>query len=141
MEIIPIKIIPISMSLVKKDERLLHIEDLIDAKRRLLLDKQKKLRFIVKQNHFLDAVKGDYEKYYSFISQQKQDQIKALELLNGYIYNLSKSGQLSKHNIEDAKNEQEKILREVKSIKKGLDEIINNTNYINSKLKENNVSK
>lgn len=137
MEIIPVRL-STNMPLVKKDEQLIQIEDLIDAKRRMLLDKQKKLRFIAKQNKFLDAVRNDYEKYYGYISQQKQDQIKALELLNNYIQDLTVSGQLSKNNIEDAKFEQEKILREVKSIKKGLDEIVGNTNYISSKIQENN---
>jgi hypothetical protein len=134
MEIIPVNT-PANANLVKRDEQLLHIEDLIDAKRRMLIDKQKKLRFIVKQNRFLDAVKSDYATYYNFVSKQKQDQIKALEMLNQYIHDLSVSGQLSKHNIEDAKFEQGKILKEVKSIKKGLDDIINNTNYITSELK------
>jgi hypothetical protein len=139
MEIVPVKI-PVNMPLIKRDEQLLHIEDLIEAKRRMLLEKQKKLRFIAKQNRFLDAVKNDYETYYNYIAQQKQDQIKALELLNQYIHDLSRSGQLSKHNIEDAKFEQERILREVKSIKKGLDDIITNTKNINSELKEKNIS-
>jgi hypothetical protein len=139
MELIPIKI-PVNMPLVERDERLLHIEDLIEAKRRMLLEKQKKLRFISKQNRFLDAVKNDYVKYYTYISQQKQDQIKALELLNHYIQDLSTSGQLSKSNVEDAKVEQARILREVKSIKNGIDSIINNTNYITSELKQKNIS-
>ena len=120
------EIIAVNMPLEKKDERLLHIEELINIKRKMLLDKQKKFRFIEKQNNFLDAVKNDYNKYYNYISQQKQDQIKALELLNNYVHDLSISGELSKHNIEDAKFEQERILNEVKSIKKGLDNIIHN---------------
>lgn len=120
------EIIAVEMPLMKQDERLLQIEDAIQAKRRMLLDKQKKYRFIEKQNHFLDAVKNDYNKYYTYISQQKQDQIKALELLNKYIHDLTVSGQLSEHNIEDAKFEQERILREVKSIRKGLDDIMYN---------------
>jgi hypothetical protein len=139
MEIIPIKI-PVNMPLVERDERLLHIEDLIEAKRRMLIEKQKKLRFISKQNRFLDTVKNDYVKYYTYISQQKQDQIKALELLNHYINDLSTSGQLSRSNIEDAKVEQQRILREVKSIKNGLDSIITNTNYITSEIKQKNIS-
>jgi hypothetical protein len=122
------------MPLVECDERLLKIEGLIDAKRKMLFDKQKKLRFILKQNHFLDAVKNDYVNYYNYISQQKQDQITALEILNGYIHDLSYSGELSKNNIEDAKFEQGKILREVKFIKKGLDDIINNTRHISCEL-------
>jgi hypothetical protein len=116
--------------LVKSDERLLQIEELINAKRKMLLDKQKKMRFISKQNLFLDAVKNDYAKYYSYIAQQKREQIEALDLLNNYIHDLTVSGKLSKHNIEDAKYEQTKILNELKSIKKGLDGIINDTNDI-----------
>ena len=128
------KIVPANMSLVEKDHKLLQIEELIDAKRRMLLEKQKKLRFVTKQNEFLNVVKNDYINYYNYIAQQKQDQIKALELLNNYINDLSTSGELSKYNIDDAKFEQSKILKEVSSIKNGLDTIINDTNYIGSKL-------
>ena len=117
--------------LVKSDERLLQIEELINAKRKMLLDKQKKMRFISKQNLFLEAVKNDYAKYSSYIAQQKREQMEALDLLNNYIHDLTVSGKLSKHNIEDAKYEQSKILNELKSIKKGLDSIINDTNDIN----------
>ena len=116
--------------LVKSDERLLQIEELINAKRKMLLDKQKKMRFISKHNLFLDAVKNDYAKYYSYVAQQKREELDALGLLNNYINDLTVSGKLSKHNIEDAKYEQTKILNELKSIKKGLDNIINDTNDI-----------
>lgn len=116
------------------------IEELIEAKRNMLIQKQKKIKHVVKQNKFLDSVKNDYIKYFYFIVQQKQDQIKALDMLNKYIYDLSNTGELSKNNLEDAKVEQEKILREVKSIKRGLDSIINNTNYINTQLKEKHIS-
>lgn len=131
MDIVPLRI-PLAMPLVNSDEKLLQIEDLIDSKRRMLLEKQKKIRFIAKQNRFLDAVKNDYVKYYRYIAQQKQDQIKALQLLDNYIHDLSKSGELSKNNIEDAKIEQAKILREVKSIKDGLESIMENTKHIDA---------
>jgi uncharacterized membrane-anchored protein YhcB (DUF1043 family) len=133
MDIVPLRI-PLAMPLVKNDEKLLQIEELIDSKRRMLLEKQKKIRFIAKQNRFLDAVKNDYVKYYTYIAQQKQDQIKALQLLDNYIRDLSKSGELSKNNIEDAKIEQAKILREVKSIKDGLESIMENTKHIDAQI-------
>lgn len=126
MNIVPYKdriIIPIR----ENDNRFIHIQELIDSKRNYLIDKQKKLRFISKQNKFLDAVKDDYNKYYGYISQQKKDQIQALHVLDEYIKDLTLSGKLTKHNIEDAKEEQLKILREVKSIKGALDSIINDT--------------
>jgi len=129
MAIVPYKariIIPIR----ERDEQFIQIQDLIDAKRKMLIDKQKKLRFISKQNRFLEAVKNDYTNYYDYIAEQKRDQIRALQVLDEYIKDLTISGKLTKHNIEDAKEEQSKILNEVKSIKESLDSIINNVKDI-----------
>jgi hypothetical protein len=129
MDIIPYEsriIIPLRES----DEQFIEIQNLIDAKRKFLIDKQKKLRFIARQNRFLEAVKNDYKKYNDYLTQQKRDQIRALEALDEYIKDLTISGKLTKHNIEDAKVEQAKILREVKSIKENLDSIINNVDDV-----------
>ena len=124
MDIVPYEA-KILVPIRDNDERFTQLQELIDAKRNLLIDKQKKLRFISKQNRFLDAVKNDYEQFYKYITQQKGDQIKALEVLDEYIKDLTLSGKLTKHNIEDAKEEQRKILREINSIKGTLDSIIN----------------
>jgi len=125
MEIIPIKII-----LTQKEEQFTHLQDVIEAKQKMLSDKHKKFNFISKQNQFLDGVRNDYSTYYNYISQQKQDQIKALRILDEYMNGLAITEKISKHNIEDAKVEQAKIMREINSIQKGLNSIIENTNSI-----------
>jgi DNA repair exonuclease SbcCD ATPase subunit len=125
--------------LENRDQQLLQIENLIDAKRKMLIDKQKKFKNLTKQNEFLNEVKQDYNKYYGYIVKQKEDQMSALTLLNGYIKDLTVSGNLSKNNIEDAKNEQNKILTEINSIKKGIDDIIKETGNINSTVKPKNL--
>jgi hypothetical protein len=132
MNIVPYKE-RINVPIRENDDRLIHIQELIDSKRNFLINKQKKLRFITKQNKFLEAVKDDYEKYYGYISQQKKDQINALQVLDEYIKDLTVSGKLTKHNIEDAKEEQYKILKEVHSIKEGLDSVINDSKELNYK--------
>lgn len=133
MAIVPYQI---SMSLVERDEQFIKIQDLIDSKRRLLLKKQKKLKFISTQNSFLEEVRNDYVKFHGYITQQKQDQINALRVLENYIKDLTISGKLSTHNIEDAKQEQRKIVSELKSIKASLDSIISDTNHIETSVKE-----
>jgi DNA repair exonuclease SbcCD ATPase subunit len=125
--------------LENRDQQLLQIENLIDAKRKMLINKQKKFKNLTKQNEFLNDVKQDYNKYYGYIVKQKEDQMSALTLLNGYIKDLTVSGNLSKNNIEDAKNEQNKILTEINSIKKGIDDIIKETGNINSTVKPKNL--
>ena len=120
------------VEIVEKDQKFMQIQQLIEVKRNMLLQKQHKLNKISKQNEFLDSIKNDYFKYYQYISQQKREQIQALELLNYYIKDLTETGNLTKHNIEDAKSEQENILKEVDSIKSNLDNIINNTKDFSS---------
>ena len=117
------------VSIRENDERFIQLQELIDAKSEMLINKQKKLRAISQQNRFLDVVKNDYENFYGYISQQKNDQIRALQ-----IKDLTLSGELTKHNIEDAKEEQRKILGEVNSIKKSLDSIINKTEELSDKI-------
>jgi hypothetical protein len=125
--------------LENRDNQLLQIENLIDAKRKMLIDKQKKFKNITKQNEFLNVVKQDYNKYYGYIVKQKQEQMSALSLLNNYIKDLTVSGKLSKNNVDDAKNEQQKILTEINSIKSGIDDIIKETGNINSAIKPKNL--
>jgi flagellar biosynthesis chaperone FliJ len=52
---------------------------------------------------------------------------------------LTVSGKLSKNNVEDAKYEQKKILSEIKSIKHNLDNIIKDTDDVDSLLNGKNV--
>jgi hypothetical protein len=128
MDIVPIhiKLLPIA----EKDNKLVQIEKLIEAKKNMLLKKQKTLTQISNQNSFLSDVKNDYVKYNNYIVKQKEDQIISFKIINDYINNLIVSGKLSKYDIEDAKEEQKKILTEIKSIRRNLDDVINDTNNL-----------
>lgn len=123
------------ITLEKKDQQFLYIQKLIEEKRNLLLQKQRHLQKASKQNKFLEMVKNDYAKYYDYIAQQKREQIQAFEILNKYLQDLNSTNKLSKYNMEDAKAEQEKILSEIVSIKKGLHQLMNNTNKLDSLIK------
>ena len=121
------EVIDLNGNLVDADIRFISIQEQLEAKRNLLLNKQNKLKRIVKQNSFLNNVKDDYSKYYKYIINQKKQQIDALEMLNKYIDDLAQSGNLTEHNIDDARVEQKNIIKEIKSIKTNLDELINFT--------------
>ena len=123
------------ITLEKKDQKFIYIQQLIEEKRNLLLQKQRHLQKASKQNQFLEIVKNDYAKYYDYIAQQKREQLEAFELLNKYLQDLNTTNKLSKYNIEDAKAEQQKILGEIVSIKKGLNQLMNNTNKLDSLIK------
>ncbi len=125
MEVIELKFEPKrEISLGERDKYLTQIEAQIEAKRNLLLQKRKVLKKTVKENQFLDGVKNDYEKYHNFIVNQKQSQIKAMDLLNNYISDIMVSGKLTEQDIKNSKAEQKEILGQIEKIKNDLDEIM-----------------
>lgn len=124
-------ILPVQMDLASKDQQFIQLQQLIELKRKMLLDKQIKYKKISKQNHFLEEIKNDYSNYSNYIMKQKQEQIQALEILHNYVKDLTISGNLSKQNIKDAKYEQKKIIKELNSIKRNLDEVIQDNGDIN----------
>lgn len=128
-------ILPLQMDLASKDKQFIQLQQLIELKRKMLLDKQIKYKKISKQNHFLEEIKNDYSNYSNYIMKQKQEQIQALEILHNYVKDLTISGNLSKQNVKDAKYEQKKIIKELKSIKHNLDDVIQNNNDINNDTK------
>ncbi len=115
-----------------QEDEYLQLQYVIESKRNMLLKKQRKIQQIAKQNAFLEHIKNDYFNYNNYIVKQKQDQITALQLLNNYLHDLNNSGELSEHNIQDAKIEQQKIVKELKYIKHGLDKIMNDSSQINN---------
>ena len=112
------------LTLGERDNYLKKIEAQIEAKRNLLLEKRKVLKRTVKENQFLDGVKSDYEKYHTFIVNEKQNQIKAMSLLNNYIGDIMVSGKLTEQDIKNSKEEQKEIIGQIEKIKKDLDEIM-----------------
>jgi hypothetical protein len=111
-------------NLKEKDDHFVHLQELIESKKKILLDNQQKLKKISNQNHFLEDIKKDYVRYNSYILKQKREQMQALSLLNEYIRDLSASGELSEQNIRDSHQEQKKIMKELKGIQKSLDLLI-----------------
>ena len=133
MQLIPMKMEPMNLmpmtynDMNNKDTQLMKIEEIISAKRKMLINKQKRLQFMSKQNAFLDAVREDYDKYNDYIVKQKHEQMKAFGVLNSYITDLNRSTKLTKQNMVDSKEEQRKIVNEIKSIQHNLDEIVEET--------------
>lgn len=113
--------------LLNKDIKFMMIQQQLDAKREMLLNKQNTLKKMIKQNKYLNEIKDDYNNYYNFIINQKKQQIQALEMLNTYIHDLRQTGNLTEKNIEDAKYEQKNIKKELNKIKMNLDKLINFT--------------
>jgi hypothetical protein len=112
------------LTLAERDLYLVHIETQMEQKRRMLLEKQKTLKQIARENEYLEMVRNDYKKYYNHIVKQKEDQIRAMNYLNQYIDEIIVNGKLTDIDLENAKMEQDELIQEMAQIKSGLDEII-----------------
>lgn len=140
MNLIP----PIASSLVQhgnfreKDDHFVKMQELIEAKEEYLVNKHRKLCRLTKQNAFLNEVRKDYTKYYRHMVEQREQQKKALEILDAYLRELTESGELSENNIKDAKEEQAKILRELDKVKGKLTTLIKDTRLIRNHISKDN---
>ncbi len=112
------------LTLAERDLYLVHIDTLVDEKRRMLLEKQKALQETAKENEYLEMVRNDYKKYYDYIAKQKEDQIRAMNYLNEYIKEIIVNGKLTDADLENAKMEQGELIQEMGQIKRTLDEIV-----------------
>ena len=111
------------LTLAERDLYLVHIETQMEDKRRMLLEKQRTLKQIARENEYLEMVRNDYKKYYNHIVKQKEDQIRAMNYLNQYIDEIIVNGKLTDIDLENAKLEQDELIQEMAQIKGGLDEI------------------
>jgi hypothetical protein len=112
------------LTLVERDLYLVHIDKLMEEKRKMLLEKQKTLQQTAKENEYLEMVRNDYRKYYNHIVKQKEDQINAMNYLKQYIDEIMVDGKLTDTDLENAKMEQDELIQEMGNIKSKLDEII-----------------
>ena len=111
------------LTLVERDLYLVHIDTLMDEKRKMLLEKQKTLQQTAKENEYLEMVRNDYRKYYNHIVKQKEDQINAMNYLKQYIDEIMVNGKLTDTDLENAKMEQDELIQEMADIKSKMDEI------------------
>ena len=122
-------------SFTKEDQQLMSVQELIDQKRKYLLEKQMYIQHLEKQNKFLREVQNDYNTYNQYMVKQRQDQILAMHILNEYVQDLAISGKLTKTDLEDARQEQANILGEINKLKGSLGTIVQGTDDIYSTLR------
>ena len=110
--------------LAERDKYLIQAENQIQAKRKLLLEKQGFLKDTIKQNAFLDSVKRDYQKYYGHIAKKREEELRAMSILKQYTEDLMLSTKMTESDIKQTKEDQRLILEEMEKIKSELNKIV-----------------
>lgn len=112
-----------SHSLADRDLQILKMEELIKNKQKFLIKKKKELDDKCKSNHYLEDVKKSYAVYYDDLVKEKQQQYDAMMLLQQYLTELIKSGDLVNEELRIAKHDEKDVLREIEKIRAELDEM------------------
>jgi hypothetical protein len=120
LEIFDIK----KMSLANRDKFLDLIENEINLRKKLILNKSKKIDKKLKVNNFLEDVKQDYINYYKYIVEEKKQQYNSMLVIKQYLDDLIKSEKLANDQLYNVKLEQNKILHEMDKIKIELNKLI-----------------
>jgi uncharacterized protein (DUF3084 family) len=98
---------------VKRDLKLMQIDEAIQEKRRLILEKRTDIKKKSTVNSYLEGVNADYHKFYNYTVEQKQKEFKAM-----------KTDKLMDNQMRMAKHDQKDIMNEIDKIKGEINELI-----------------
>ena len=119
------------MDIANQDKLLIVLNNEIKKKKKYLNKKYKDITETTKANSFLNNVKDDYDSYYNYIMDEREQQYKSLKTILDYLDRLILEEKLSDMYLQNVKKDQEHILIEMNHIKKDLDDILDTTTQIN----------
>ena len=120
------------MDLAIRDHKIIQLKAELENRKKLLCMKRHQLKSNVRDNELLGNVADDYEKYNTHIISQKEKQISFLKGLNQYIDNINNDLTLTNNKLEDSKQDQREIMKEITYLKNELDDLLLNDDDINS---------
>lgn len=108
------------MKVKEQDLQYRALQQEIAVRQQLLLERQQRAADLSEMNCYLRKSADYLQEYYAEVKRVKEEQIMALKMIQEYVRETVERGELSKHNVEDAKVEQAKILQEIGKIKESV---------------------
>lgn len=112
------------MELAKRDSKIAQLKQELENRRRYLLDKAKEVQEVSRENVFLVDVAKDYMSVLGPMRREKEAQIKALEELSSYISQVTSDINESEHLLDQSRQQQTELRREIESIQGQLREML-----------------
>ena len=107
------------MEVAKDDQRFRRIQSELEVKRADLRSRLHQLQSTQHENRFLEGVVDDYKKYYTYIKNQKEEELAAIQMISQYIDSIAASTSLTDDAIKQSKIQQHELLRKAKCYQKG----------------------
>ena len=112
------------MELAKRDSKIAQLKQELENRRRYLLDKAKEVQEVSRENVFLVDVAKDYMSVLGPMRREKEAQIKALEELSSYISQVTSDINKSEQLLDQSRQQQTELRREIESIQGQLREML-----------------
>ena len=100
------------------------LEDAIYDEKNNLVDSVEQLEDERETNEFLIEIAKDYKKYHNTLLEQKQRQQEQLVHILDYLDNLLETQAVTEYTLSHTKNEQNRLVKEIKQLQKDMDNII-----------------
>lgn len=107
-----------------KDLKIYKMKNLLDNKNRLMIDKEREIKELSKQNSLLETIVYDYEKYNDAILEEKLKQKKALKILSDHIREISKNIKSDEFRLNRVKVDQTLLLQEIQNIRDEIEYVL-----------------
>lgn len=114
------------MNIALRDHKIYQMKLELENRKRILCNKKRLLERNSRENNYLKEVLDDYNKYNTHIVEQKEKQIIHLHMLNQYINSIAKDLKLTDTQLKYSQQEQREIMREIRNVKREMDDIVNN---------------
>jgi methyl-accepting chemotaxis protein len=112
------------MELAKRDSSIAQMKQELENRRKYLVNKAKEVHEVSRENLFLVDVAKDYMSVLGPMRREKEAQIKALEELSSYISQVTSDINESEHLLDQSRQQQTELRREIESIQGQLREMI-----------------
>ena len=113
------------MEIAIRDQQIKCVKREMKLNQNFVLHKLVKLEKTQRENDFLKAIYRDYQRYHSYIIEQKQKQKRQLEILMNYLEKTMLEAGLSDVMVRQATHEQQRILTELDAVRDDLNELVN----------------
>ena len=111
-----------------REKKLYHLKCELEKRKKIMIEKGKKLKKHTNENEFLKIILEDYNKYYNYIIDIKKKQLDQFNQLKHYLANVKSNIQSIDINMDRAKLDYKDINNEINKIKGELNQIISNSN-------------
>lgn len=100
-----------------KDIRILKMKNILEERKKQMLEKEKEMKDLQKDNSFLESIIIDYQNYNRSILEEKNKQKIAIKILSEHIRDISRNINNDDYKLNNIKMDQSILLKELQTIR------------------------